>query len=128
MDKASALRMPSPVWINIAPEKSFQSIRSLSTQSSSQSHTRLIPFLTFSPTRNDSKMCLLCPTRGFHDIVYLVILHRTSIGMPHGSSYGVLLKKGDRALWHSTPFLIIFLVAEVVSIFLVVRFLRASKH
>ena len=32
MDLASALRMPSPVWINIAPEKSFQSIRSLSTQ------------------------------------------------------------------------------------------------
>ena len=46
MDLASALRMPSPVWINIAPEKSFQSIRSLSTQSSSQSHTRPIHFLT----------------------------------------------------------------------------------
>ena len=47
MDMASALRMSSPVWINIAPEKSFQSIRSLSTQSSSQSHTRPIHFLTY---------------------------------------------------------------------------------
>ena len=35
------------MWINIGPEKSFQSIRSLSTQSSSQSHTRFIYFLTF---------------------------------------------------------------------------------
>ena len=35
MDLAFALRMPSPVWINIAPKKSFQSIRSLSTQPSS---------------------------------------------------------------------------------------------
>ena len=34
-----------PVWINIASKKSFQSIRSLSTQSSSQSHTRPISFL-----------------------------------------------------------------------------------
>ena len=46
MDLAFALRMPSPMWINIAPEKSFQSIRSLSTQSSSQSHARSIYFLT----------------------------------------------------------------------------------
>ena len=46
MDLAFALRMPSPVWINVAPEKSFQSIRSLSTQPSSQSHTRSIHFLT----------------------------------------------------------------------------------
>ena len=41
-----ALRIPSPMWINIASKKSFQSIRSLSTQSSSQSHTRFISFLT----------------------------------------------------------------------------------
>ena len=47
MDLAFALRMPSPVWINIAPEKSFQSIRSLSTQSSSQSHYTFIHFLTY---------------------------------------------------------------------------------
>ena len=33
------------MWINIASKKSFQSIRSLSTQSSSQSHTRFIYFL-----------------------------------------------------------------------------------
>ena len=46
MDLIFTLRMPSPMWINIAPEKSFQSIRSLSTQPSSQSHTRLIHFLT----------------------------------------------------------------------------------
>ena len=45
MDLISTLRMPSSVWINIAPKKSFQSIRSLSTQSSSQSHTRPILFL-----------------------------------------------------------------------------------
>ena len=53
MDKASALRMPSPVWINIAPEKSFQSIRSLSIQSSSQSHTRSIHSLTIFVTKYD---------------------------------------------------------------------------
>ena len=47
MDLIFALRMPSPVWINIASEKSFQSIRSLSTQSSSQFHTRFIRFLTY---------------------------------------------------------------------------------
>ena len=34
-----------PVWINIGPEKSFQSIRSLSTQSSSQSHYTFHLFL-----------------------------------------------------------------------------------
>ena len=45
MSLAFALRMPSPVWINIAPEKSFQSIRSLSTQPSSQSHYTSIHFL-----------------------------------------------------------------------------------
>ena len=68
----------------------------------------------FSPTRNASRMRLLCPTRGFHDIIYLVILTRPSIGLPHGPSCGVLLKKGDRPLWHSSPSLNIFLVAEVV--------------
>ena len=29
---AYALRMPSPMWINVAPEKSFQSLRSIFSQ------------------------------------------------------------------------------------------------
>ena len=44
MDLASAFRMPSPVWINVAPEKSFHSLRSLSRTMKAFNPTH-VPFL-----------------------------------------------------------------------------------
>ena len=50
MDLASALRMPSPAWINITPEKSFHSLRSLSRTMQAVNPTH-VPFLSLTKSR-----------------------------------------------------------------------------
>ena len=74
-------------------------------------------------------MRLLCPTRGFHDTIRLVVLTRTSIETPatRGLAAAVSWKR-NRPLGHSNMFLNKVRVAEVVSEFHLCRFSRAPKH
>ena len=51
MDLASALRMPSPGWINVAPEKSFHGNSQNQNNGSSQSHYTSIFFVTVKKNR-----------------------------------------------------------------------------